>query len=117
MNGEDVTAATHGHVVELIKKSGNSVTLTVITAKSKKASVSGSDNTDGPRKCGTPVGRFRFDSCLTATRFLNKCMIAFCIHLAVLNGRIIFVVAVLLSLVAYLFNLAIGFVSLLNRTI
>lgn len=48
VNGEDVTAATHGHVVELIKKSGNSVALTVITARSKKASVSGSDNTDGP---------------------------------------------------------------------
>lgn len=71
VNGEDVTAATHGHVVELIKKSGNSVALTVITARSKKASVSGSDNTDGPRKCGPLVGQFRFDSHWSATRLLE----------------------------------------------
>ena len=30
---------------------------------------------------------------------LNKCVIAFCIYLSVLNGRVIFVVAVLLSFV------------------
>ncbi|XP_068711319.1 SH3 and multiple ankyrin repeat domains protein 2-like [Montipora foliosa] len=47
VNGEDVTTATHGHVVDLIKKSGNSVTLKVITAKSKKPSVNGTDHTDG----------------------------------------------------------------------
>lgn len=99
VNGEDITTATHGHVVELIKKSGNSVTLTVITAKSKKPSVSGSDHTDGPRKCGPLVWQFRFDSCLSQPACLNKRVVACSINLSVLNGCIIFVVVVLLIIV------------------
>ena len=37
VNGEDVTTATHNHVVELIKKSGNTVTLKVISAPQSPA--------------------------------------------------------------------------------
>ena len=45
VNGEDVTTATHGHVVELIKLSGDAVTLKIVTVKSP--SVNGTDQPDG----------------------------------------------------------------------
>lgn len=50
VNGEDVTTATHGHVVDLIKKGGNLVTLKIITVNSRKPSTNGTDHTDGHGK-------------------------------------------------------------------
>ena len=42
-----MTAATHGHVVDLIKKGGGSVTLKILTVKDKSPSVNGTDHADG----------------------------------------------------------------------
>ena len=47
VNGEDVTTATHGHVVDLIKKGRDSVTLKIVTVNVRKPSINGTDHTDG----------------------------------------------------------------------